>query len=250
MTNEKPPQGWYPDPIDKTIHRFWDGNSWTSKTRKTPLEIVDDLPGSESLPVLKSDPLYYSPRSKVKRNSIIIFVLFSIGFVLAWPYVFIPFSVLDKIKDGFTQEYYRNVLEIGLDEVDFSNETPEMREWYIDSWPSIASTLGSLDTSILNDSTLTENQIFAAYKSFCSRLSVTEFLVQPSAPLPPDPSSKVLYQEFTSELYSLVTACNNGEVTEKDIPLLEHKIAATWQAYEKFRPDAYAELFVIQGIGD
>lgn len=248
MTSEKPPPGWYPDPNNKHIHRFWDGSAWTSKTRKTPLEIVDDIALDDSLPTLSSDPVFTSPRSKTKRNSIIVFVLFCLGFAVVWTYVFIPFSVVDKLNDAVDQEYYRNVLEIGLDEVDFSNETPEMREWYINSWPSIAFLLSSLDRSVLTDSSLNQTQRFDAYKELCMGLFVIEDLIRSIELAPPDVSVRVLHKEFIDNLNAFLTTCNEGNITSNDIPDLEQKIASVWDSYEKFRPQAYADLFVIQGF--
>ncbi len=49
MTDNPPPEGWYPDPFGRYRKRFWDGARWTSRvTNGTSVGI--DQPGLETVP--------------------------------------------------------------------------------------------------------------------------------------------------------------------------------------------------------
>lgn len=41
-----PPEGWYPDPQNAELERYWDGNAWTEQTQKKDGKVNDpgDLP--------------------------------------------------------------------------------------------------------------------------------------------------------------------------------------------------------------
>ena len=53
-----PPSGWYPDPVDQTQERFWDGTSWT--TRQRPQAVQPQATGPDlrpAAPALRPAPL-------------------------------------------------------------------------------------------------------------------------------------------------------------------------------------------------
>ena len=62
------PQGWYPDPTDSTIVRWWDGQQWTSHTQ--PRNYEKPLPTAAIPPVATSDTKRSRPKLFGKGQAI------------------------------------------------------------------------------------------------------------------------------------------------------------------------------------
>lgn len=50
---DTPPPGWYPDPVDRTQQRYWDGSSWTRHTghETVPVSVAPREPRTSGGPV-------------------------------------------------------------------------------------------------------------------------------------------------------------------------------------------------------
>ncbi|WP_341729993.1 DUF2510 domain-containing protein, partial [Brooklawnia sp.] len=54
---QMPPSGWYPDPVDHTQERFWDGTSWT--TRQRPPATQQQPPYDQQVPAAQPRQVGY-----------------------------------------------------------------------------------------------------------------------------------------------------------------------------------------------
>ncbi|KQO98681.1 DUF2510 domain-containing protein [Leifsonia sp. Leaf264] len=58
MSQPTPPAGWYDDPSDQTIQRYWDGAAWTThtapKTAPAPPAATQVIPAAPAAPVVQS----------------------------------------------------------------------------------------------------------------------------------------------------------------------------------------------------
>lgn len=66
-----PPTGWYPDPMNPSAQRFWDGHQWTEQTRPV---------GSTRMPAPSMPPAYAMTTSGSKKTTAGILALILGGF--------------------------------------------------------------------------------------------------------------------------------------------------------------------------
>ncbi|MER7796595.1 DUF2510 domain-containing protein [Microbacterium sp. NPDC096154] len=66
MTPENPVAGWYPDPQDAAMLRWWDGAQWSAQTQPLPTE-PPQTPPWQAEPGQPYPPPVYAPRESVPQ---------------------------------------------------------------------------------------------------------------------------------------------------------------------------------------
>lgn len=103
MTDITPqvPQGWYPDPAQPGLQRYWDGYAWTAATAPlTPLVLPEQPADLSAREVARS--VYGVPTGRWGFGDVGWFTLFVVGTIVASVLIFLPAVFL--FEDAITLE--------------------------------------------------------------------------------------------------------------------------------------------------